>query len=170
MKTLWAPWRMKYIQEDAGEEKTEDASECIFCPRIAATDDATNLIVARRPLSVVFMNKYPYNGGHALIMPSRHVADMDDLDDPELLELFDTVRITKRAIDAVMSPHGYNIGINLGLVAGAGVPGHLHVHVVPRWNGDTNFMPVFGDVKVIPEDVHVTRDKLAEAFARITQP
>jgi ATP adenylyltransferase len=163
METLWAPWRMKYIKEEAREK----GPGCLFCPRIAANQDSANLIVYREPLTVVFMNKYPYNSGHILVMPKRHVGAMDDLDPKELFELFDLVRKSLRAMDQVMKPHGYNIGINLGDVAGAGVPEHLHVHIVPRWNGDTNFMPVIGDVKVIPEHILETRDKLALAFASV---
>jgi len=160
MKTLWAPWRMAYIEDDSGEKE----SGCLFCTRIEKDNDRENLIVYRFPKTVVFMNKFPYNGGHTLILPTRHVAGLDDLTDEELFELFDIVRLNRKALQKVMDPHGYNIGINLGDVAGAGVPGHLHVHIVPRWNGDTNFMPVFGDVKVIPEHVRITRDKLAKAF------
>lgn len=163
MKTLWAPWRMTYINEEAKER----TGECLFCPRIRDDKDAENLIVHRAGLTIVFMNKYPYNGGHTLVMPVRHVAEMEDLEDREMLELFKVVSDCKRALQDVLKPHGYNIGINLGEVAGAGVPGHLHVHIVPRWNGDTNFMPVLGDTKVIPEHIQETRKKLAEAFERI---
>ena len=163
MDTLWAPWRMKYIQE----ETKEKSGDCLFCPRIGADKDAENLIVHRAPLTVVFMNKYPYNNGHLLVMPVRHVGEMDELDDNELFELFDVVRLSRRALARVMQPHGYNIGINLGEVAGAGAPDHLHVHIVPRWSGDTNFMPVIGDVKVMPESLQETRTKLAKAFSEI---
>jgi ATP adenylyltransferase len=165
MKSLWAPWRMPYLEKDTAQDP--DANGCIFCPRLAAKDDAKNLIVWRRPRAAVFMNKFPYNGGHVLIMPLRHLAELDELSAEEMLELFDTVRLARRALERVMKPHGYNVGINLGAVAGAGAPGHLHVHIVPRWNGDTNFMPVFGDVKVLPEDIFVTRDKLARACAEL---
>jgi ATP adenylyltransferase len=166
MKNLWAPWRMKYLDQENEESPTPGG--CIFCPRIARSQDAQDLIVGRTQRCVVFMNKYPYNGGHILIMPQKHLAQLEDLDDPELFELFDTVRFARQALQRVLNPHGFNIGINLGEVAGAGVPGHLHVHIVPRWSGDTNFMPVFGDVKVIPEDIFTTREKLARAFAQIT--
>jgi ATP adenylyltransferase len=163
MKNLWAPWRMKYLEEESNNQ----SGECIFCPRIAADEDEKNLIVYRGPLTVVFMNRYPYNGGHLLVMPKRHLAELEDLDDPELMEIFHTLRLARQALEKTMAPHGYNIGINLGQVAGAGVPGHLHLHIVPRWTGDTNFMPVFGDVKVIPEDLFTTRQKLARAFEQL---
>jgi ATP adenylyltransferase len=166
MKNLWAPWRMPYLQDDAARNN-DDAGGCIFCPGLAADHDHKNLIVHRRPRAAVMMNKFPYNGGHLLILPLRHVPELDDLSPDELFDLFDTVRLARRALAAVMAPHGYNIGVNLGAVAGAGAPGHLHVHIVPRWHGDTNFMPVFGDVKVIPEDIFVTRDKLARVFAEL---
>lgn len=165
MQTLWAPWRMQYIEEETKDPETG----CLFCPRIAADQDHKNLIVYRAPLTVVFMNKYPYNNGHTLVMPNRHVGELDLLDDKELYELFDVVRLTRRVIDRVMHPHGYNIGLNLGKVAGAGVPEHLHVHIVPRWDGDHNFMPVLADVKVMPEHLLQTQEKIARAFVEITE-
>jgi ATP adenylyltransferase len=167
MKNLWAPWRMPYLQDDAGNPPAESGDGCLFCPRLAQDRDPQNLIVHRKPRTAVFMNKFPYNGGHLLVMPLRHLAELDDLDPDELFELFDTVRLARRVLASVMHPHGYNVGINLGAVSGAGVPGHLHVHIVPRWSGDTNFLPVFGDIKVIPEDIFVTRDKLAKTFAEL---
>ncbi len=164
MQTLWAPWRMEYIEKESKDEQTG----CLFCPRIKADNDYENLIIYRGPLTVVFMNKFPYTNGHTLVMPVRHVGEMDDLDDKELYELFDTVRLTRKVIQYVMNPHGYNIGINLGKVAGAGVPEHLHVHMVPRWEGDHNFMPVLADARVVPEHLLRTRQKLARAFAELT--
>jgi ATP adenylyltransferase len=156
---------MKYIVEEANDK----TSGCLFCPRIADKNDGENLIVHRAPLTAVFMNKYPYNNGHLLVMPLRHVAELDDLEENELFELFEVVRTARRSLDMVMKPHGYNIGINLGEVAGAGVPGHLHAHIVPRWNGDTNFMPVLSETKVISEGLGQTRDKLAEAFKSLSE-
>ena len=161
-KNLWAPWRINYIQ---GLDKPGD---CFICRnRDNPRDDDKNLVLWRSGNSIVILNRYPYNNGHILVMPKRHVGAMDRLNDRELFELFDVVRLACRALDRVMQPHGYNIGINLGDVAGAGVPDHLHVHIVPRWNGDTNFMPVLGDVKVIPEHVLETRDKLAQAMSAL---
>lgn len=163
MKTLWAPWRMQYLEEDPAAAK--DA--CLFCPRIRDRRDPENLIVHRADRMIVFMNKFPYNNGHLLVMPLRHVGELDDLAESELYDLFEMTRLARRALDRVMKPHGYNIGLNLGKVAGAGVPDHLHVHVVPRWDGDTNFMPVLADVKVMPEHLSVTREKLAQAFSEL---
>jgi ATP adenylyltransferase len=156
---------MAYIEKESKDPETG----CIFCPRIAQADDAKNLIVHRSSRSAVFMNKYPYNNGHLLVMPQRHVGELDLLEPGELLELVDTVRLARRALDRVMHPHGYNVGLNLGKVAGAGVPDHLHFHIVPRWDGDTNFMPVLADVKVMPEHLLTTLDKLARAFQELSQ-
>lgn len=164
MKTLWAPWRMEYI-----EDEPPAASGCLFCPRIHQDRDAENLIVFRTSLMAVFMNKFPYNNGHLLVMPLRHVGEMDALTDEELFALMDVTRLARRALQAVMKPHGYNIGLNLGKVAGAGVPDHLHIHIVPRWEGDTNFMPVLADTKVMPEHLRVTRDKLSRAFQDLAE-
>jgi len=163
MKTLFAPWRMIYIKEEAGKKK----EGCLFCPAINDDRDRENLVVYRTDLTVVMMNKYPYNGGHTLVLPVRHVPGLEDLSDREMFELWDTVRINKAAVQKEMNPHGFNIGLNLGAVAGAGAPDHLHVHVVPRWEGDTNFMGVIGDTKVIPERIVDTRDKLARAFQKV---
>ena len=119
---------------------------------------------------MVFLNRYPYNNGHALVMPIRHVGDMDELYEEELYEVFDTVRLTRKALELVMSPHGYNIGINLGRVAGAGVPGHFHVHIVPRWDGDTNFITTVGRVRVISQALEELYDQLAEISRRLQLP
>ncbi len=162
MKKLFTPWRMKYIKEE--RRKTEG---CLFCNIISSERDGDNLVVYRSERTVVVMNKYPYIAGHTMVLPIRHVAGLDDLDQSELFEVFYTTTLTTRAIDEVMSPHGFNIGINLGKVAGAGMPAHLHVHVVPRWEGDHNFMAVTGDTMVIPESVKDTAHKLARAFDEI---
>ncbi len=163
MKNLWAPWRMTYIEENTDKKK----SGCLFCDAHSKDDDEKNLIVHRTSLIFVIMNKFPYNSGHVMVLPNRHIAELDDLADDELFELFDNVRKSKRALEKVMAPDGFNIGINLGGVAGAGVPGHLHVHIVPRWDGDTNFMPVFGEARVISEHLEATQKKLAKAFSKI---
>lgn len=163
MKTLWAPWRMQYIEEDP---KTP-LPGCLFCPRIGEDRDPENLIVFRGRLSVIFMNKYPYNNGHLLIMPQRHVGEMEDLTREEIHDLGDLTKLARAALDRVMKPQGYNLGLNLGQVAGAGAPDHIHLHIVPRWNGDTNFMPVLADTKVMPEHLSVTRDKLSKALTEL---
>jgi ATP adenylyltransferase len=157
---LWAPWRIEYI---TGHK--EDG--CIFCNRFALTDDRTNLILARGRFSFVIMNKYPYNNGHLMVAPIRHTGDFGSLQADEIGEIFAFVQTFLGVFHDVMNPHGFNIGLNLGKTAGAGVEDHLHVHVVPRWDGDTNFMPVIGEVKVISEHIQSTYGKLLEAYLTI---
>jgi ATP adenylyltransferase len=153
---LWAPWRLEYIQGGA------DGGGCVFCD--TAADDRAGMVVHRGEHAYVLMNLYPYSNGHLMVAPYRHVADPGDLSEPERLETWALLDRGLRALTAVMAPHGFNAGINLGRVAGAGVEGHIHLHVVPRWNGDTNFMPVLADVKVMPEHITVTAAKLRDAW------
>jgi len=156
-KTLWAPWRIEYITGDKEQG-------CIFCNRFTQTDDRRNLILARGRLSFVIMNKFPYNNGHLMVAPIRHTGDFGSLTADETGEIFAFVQAFVGVFHGVMKPHGFNIGLNLGKTAGAGVEDHLHVHVVPRWDGDTNFMPVIGEVKVISEHIQSTYDKLLDAY------
>jgi ATP adenylyltransferase len=137
---------------------------CIFCNRLAQSDDRRNLILARGSRSFVIMNKFPYNNGHLMVAPVRHTGDFGSLAADEIVEIFRFVQIFIDVFRATMNPHGFNIGINLGKTAGAGVEDHVHVHVVPRWDGDTNFMPVIGEVKVISEHIQSTYDKLLDAY------
>lgn len=157
MDTLWAPWRIEYILS----EKQEG---CIFCDKPKQQDDQKNLILFRGVRCFVIMNYYPYNNGHVMVVPYRHTADFGDLSDEENMELMRLISKSIQAIKTTMSPHGFNIGMNLGEVAGAGVKDHLHFHVVPRWNGDMNFMPISGHTKVIPEALEETWNKLKQAF------
>jgi ATP adenylyltransferase len=146
---------------------TGDGGTCIFCDLLARDDDADAHVLFRGETAFVLLNAFPYNTGHLMVAPSRHVADLHDLDPTELGALME---LTSRSVDIVqdaMSPHGFNVGMNLGAVAGAGVPGHLHVHVVPRWGGDTNFMTVVGDTKVLPEMLADTDAKLRPGFAAL---
>ena len=159
MRVLWAPWRYSYVRRAAeGGEK-----ECVFC-RIQSMSDEEALILYRSPTSMVVMNLYPYNTGHVMVMPKRHVAEFRDLTPRERMELMLLVEASIEAIRETLNPHGFNIGVNLGRVAGAGIEHHLHIHIVPRWNGDTNFMPVISDTKVIPQAIKDTylelRDEL----------
>jgi len=159
---LWAPWRMKYIlSAKEGKEKG-----CIFCTRYPQDDDKNNLILYRGETAFVIMNRFPYNNGHVMIVPYRHSGDIHDLSDEEKLEMMDITQLCLKVLDEVMQPHGYNIGMNLGRVSGAGVLDHLHSHIVPRWNGDTNFMPVIGNTKVISEALDKSYDKLKIVFDR----
>ena len=144
MRKIWAPWRVEYI-------RSEKSKGCIFCQKPAENKDTQNYILFRGKTSFVMLNNYPYNPGHLMVAPFRHLATLDDLTDEELFDHFDLVRRSARAIKEAYKPEGFNIGMNLGRVAGAGVEGHVHAHVVPRWNGDTNFMPVLSDTKVLPE-------------------
>jgi ATP adenylyltransferase len=153
MDQLWAPWRLSYVT--AAPPKSDS---CFICTGLGADRDRDNLIALRTPKSVVVLNRFPYNNGHLLIAPRAHKGRLDDLDSEELLEVMDTLRLMTRLLEDLMKPDGFNIGLNLGRTAGAGLPGHLHWHVVPRWDGDTNFMPVVGDVKVLA----LSLDKLWE--------
>ncbi len=157
MKQLWAPWRLEYI-------KAPRADGCIFCAKAGESNDEESLIVWRGKQTFVMLNLFPYTSGHAMTVPYRHTADLDALRPEEVLELWDAVRRTVRALQRALRPDGFNIGINLGRAAGAGIEDHLHVHIVPRWSGDTNFMPVLADVKVIPQHLRETYRLLREAF------
>ena len=154
---LWAPWRMEYIRGGA------DMAGCLFCEKPAGDDEA-NLIVHRGELTYVLLNLYPYANGHLMVAPYRHVAAPGDLDGAERAEMWAAFDRALGILGEVMAPHGFNAGINLGRVAGAGVEDHLHLHVVPRWNGDTNFMPVLADVKVMPEHLTRTAAELRSAW------
>lgn len=159
---MWSPWRSKHIDalsERAGESGSGDLFE-----RLAASDDdAASLIIWRGERVFVVMNLYPYNNGHLLIVPYRKVARYEDLTSDEQVDLSATIERCIRWLRAALNPEGFNIGMNLGKAAGAGVPEHLHVHVVPRWSGDTNFMPTTADVKVVPEGIQDTYAKLRAA-------
>jgi ATP adenylyltransferase len=156
MKMLWAPWRMKYIRE--GKDKG-----CFFCEKPKEKRDEKNLILHRENRTFVIMNKFPYNNGHLMIVPNRHCGDPDELDAQEFQELFQVMKVSLRVLKAALSPHGFNIGFNIGKAGGAGEE-HLHLHVVPRWTGDTNFMPVLGETKVLPEYLNETYHHLCSLF------
>lgn len=154
---LWTPHRMAYIK---GEGKPETGSECPFC-RIPGLSDEDGLIVARGTTVYAVLNLYPYNAGHLMVVPYRHLADYADLSEPETAELAAYTRTALAVLRAVSGAQGFNVGMNLGRIAGAGIADHLHQHVVPRWGGDTNFMPVVGRTKVLPQLLAQTRDLLA---------
>jgi len=144
MKQLWAPWRKRYIEQGT-------PGGCIFCDKAKERADRKNRIVIRTATCFSMLNLFPYNGGHLMVAPFRHVADLDGLEDRELTGLIALVRDSISLLKRRLRPDGFNVGINLGLVAGAGVADHVHVHLVPRWSGDTNFMPVTAGTKVIPQ-------------------
>jgi ATP adenylyltransferase len=156
---LWSPWRIDYI---LGEK--EDF--CIFCPEGEGLSDEERLILHRGRLSMVIMNKYPYTAGHLMVAPWRHVADFDELEDGEVREIMHWIRKSIVIVRRMMNPDGFNLGLNMGSAAGAGIEEHLHFHVVPRWNGDTNFMPAVADVRLIPEHIRQTYAKLLPHFER----
>ncbi|OGJ85616.1 MAG: HIT family hydrolase [Candidatus Raymondbacteria bacterium RifOxyA12_full_50_37] len=159
MDKLWAPWRAEYIETI---DQTPDT--CIFCDKPRENKDRDNLILARSSHCFVIMNRFPYNNGHLLIVPFAHKDDVCGLENNAYQNLWETVRTCKKALNATLSPQGFNIGMNLGRVSGAGIDQHCHVHIVPRWNGDTNFMPVIGQTKVLSEGLFATYDKLKPAF------
>lgn len=152
---LWAPWRMEYIL--GNKEK-----ECIFCTKTKENEDKKNLILYRGERNYIIMNKYPYNNGHLMIVPYRHTSEFESLNDAESLELMHLVSRSIQALKAAIHPEGFNVGVNIGKIAGAGIEEHLHFHVVPRWAADTNFMPVVGQTKVISEGLWQTFEKIKE--------
>jgi len=160
VERLWTPWRRAFIESAANESD----SGCFLCAHLASHDDRANLVLQRAERTFVLMNLYPYNSGHLLIAPYEHTGDFAALDPLTAAEL---MHVTQRAVSVLTAeyrPHAFNIGLNLGRVAGAGLPDHLHVHVVPRWNGDTNFMPITADTKVLPESLDQTYDRLEPRF------
>lgn len=156
---LWATWRMKYITEN----KQENTS-CIFCDKPKENLDRDNLILNRRKNVFTIMNLYPYNNGHVMVIPYRHIADISELTFEESSEMMEEIKFLVKIIKKVMNPAGFNSGINMGSAAGAGIASHLHMHLVPRWHGDTNFMPVVAETKVISEHIFETYDKLLNAI------
>ena len=163
MKQLWAPWRMEYIL-DAKDAENET---CIFCEKPEEHNDEQNLIVHRSDLSFVMLNKFPYNNGHLMVIPYVHESDYTRLSDDIILDMNRLIKKSIHALQNCMDPHGLNIGLNLGRTAGAGIDDHLHYHLVPRWNGDTNFMPVISGTKVISESLEASWKKLKTEFAKM---
>lgn len=161
MERIWSPWRMAYIQ--AAKEQGDDGG-CIFCDLPAEGDDVRTMILARGELAFVIVNSFPYNPGHLMVAPFRHVGAFTSLEAAELADVDALVARSIRALEQEMEPHGYNLGLNLGRVAGAGIPDHVHWHLVPRWNGDTNFMPVVGQTRVLPELLEETYARLRPRF------
>jgi len=162
MKRVWAPWRMKYILA-----KTQKG--CIFCQRVKKGKEKEYLLLYKNKYSLVLMNRFPYTCGHLLVAPNRHTADLDDLAPREINDLFLTLRKSVALLNKAMKPHGYNIGMNLGRIGGAGIEDHLHLHIVPRWKGDTNFMPIVADSMVISESLDDTYDHLVTFFKNLKE-
>jgi ATP adenylyltransferase len=157
---IWAPWRLEYVK-DASKDKE---SECIFCAALDAADDEAKLIVSRGERCFVILNKFPYTNGHLMVAPYEHIAELQGLDEETLAEMMSLAQRGIAALETSYAPHGYNVGFNQGRVAGAGVEHHIHMHVVPRWGGDTNFMPVLGDTRVMNQTLEDSYATLKGAF------
>lgn len=164
MEKLFSPWRSSYIESF----KTPSAETgCVFCNALKSKDDASSLVVWRGKQAFVVMNKFPYNSGHMMVVPKRHTAEFLSLSTDELAECMKLLQAGHQALQELCSPHGYNIGLNLGRAAGAGIDGHLHWHILPRWNGDTNFMPTIAEVKLVSEDMTKQQASLQVLFTKI---
>jgi len=162
MDRLWSPWRLQYVTS------TGEPRGCVFC-EAQASADAAGLVLHRGRACYVILNLYPYNSGHLMVVPNRHIATLASTSAEERCELMDLTRLAELALAGAYRPQGLNVGMNLGRPAGAGIEDHLHIHVVPRWSGDTNFMTVVGEVRVLPEDVAETARRLREAFRKVAQ-
>jgi ATP adenylyltransferase len=162
LERLWATWRMSYITS-LGQE----TGECVFCVLSGMEDGPENLVVHRGETCYIVLNLYPYNSGHAMVVPFRHVAELSGLVDAERGELLQLASVLEAALAESMNAQGFNVGMNLGRAGGAGIPGHVHLHVVPRWIGDTNFMPVVGQTKVVPEALADTYEKVRAGIGRV---
>ena len=167
MEKLWSPWRSKYIESFKSDE---DKTKCIFCQMLTLDPkENDNLLVDMGEYTFSVLNLYPYNNGHLMIVPKRHTNDFSGLAKEELIESFEKLQLAEKALRKVLNPHAFNIGANIGRVAGAGIEDHIHFHIVPRWNGDSNFMPIIGDVKVISQDLAETKSKLLQAYSELKQ-
>jgi ATP adenylyltransferase len=159
MDYLWTPWRYKYIADASKDDR------CVFCDAVSANDDRGTLIVFRGNRNFIILNRFPYTSGHLMVVPFEHVADLSKADSPTLAEMMQLAQRAKTALENTYHPQGYNLGMNLGRAAGAGVTGHLHLHVLPRFAGDANFMTVVGETRLEPEELSTTYEKLHKALA-----
>jgi ATP adenylyltransferase len=161
MQRLFSPWRKPYIGRDKEAEK---AKGCVFCHALSQTDGPENLIIFRGDLTFVILNRYPYTSGHLMVLPFKHAARLDELDAATRAEMMELQNKAVQVLSAVYKPEGFNLGANLGSAAGAGIEEHLHLHVVPRWTGDTNFMPAVGQTRVLPEALEETWQRVQAAW------
>jgi ATP adenylyltransferase len=190
--TLWAPWRMQWIAKASKSSKSSNShraggvaakkgapnpaaaskapKDCLFCRVAKSGSDRRDLVLARRPHAMLMLNRYPYASAHLMVAVNRHAARFLDLERDERTDLLDLVALAERALEVEYEPHGVNYGLNVGRVAGAGFPGHLHLHLVPRWEGDTNFMPVVARTRVLPESLAATWTRLRRAIAKLERP
>ncbi len=162
---IWAPWRMKYI-----DALNDGGDGCFLCRYRDEQEDEKNFVLWRGPRCFAMLNLFPYTGGHSMVAPLEHVGELTGLDAPTMMEMMEHVRDLQAVLARAIRAEGFNVGINIGRCAGAGLPGHLHVHVVPRWGGDTNFMPVFGDVRVIPAALEELYTQIRQAAAELDLP
>ena len=162
MERIWSPWRHAYVT------KSDPSPDCVFCASVTSAD-GQQLIVHQGALAYVILNKFPYNAGHLMVVPHRHVAQLALLDRSELTEIAVLTQLSERVLTAAFTPQGINVGMNLGRPAGAGIVDHLHIHLVPRWNGDTNFMTVVGEVRVLPEELPQTAERLRPLFSTLAK-
>ena len=158
MDYLWTPWRYQYVT------KGDAPSVCVFCTAAGSSDDKKTLIVHRAVHNFIILNRFPYTNGHVMVVPYKHVATLEELPQEALVEMILLARECEKNLQEVYHPDGLNIGVNLGRSAGAGIAGHIHMHILPRWTGDTNFMTVVGETRVLPEDLEITWERLREAF------
>ncbi len=156
MKRIWAPWRMKYISKASNE------TGCVLCNALAKNDNTDNLVAMRGKHAFIILNKFPYTSGHLMVAPLVHKANLEELDAPTRAEMMELSTQCMSILRKIYNPQAFNLGANIGEAAGAGVPGHVHLHIVPRWHGDTNFMTTVGDVRVLPEDLDVTYQRVKE--------
>lgn len=157
-KRLWAPWRIKYIQKKM--------KGCLFCKVAKSKNDKNNFVIQRGKFSFSMLNIYPYNNGHVMVAPYEHTRDLNKLSQDQILDLLNNLKQTQYVLDKILKPRGYNMGINIGREAGAGFPGHIHIHLVPRWEGDTNFMPVITQTKVLSQSLGELYKKIKDAYPK----
>ena len=162
MKTLWAPWRMDYLLG-----KTDPETGCLFCINVESHPSEANLIIHKGEHTMVMLNKYPYSNGHLLLAPIMHVSSIDELTENAVIELAILCQHSVKTLRRAYNPEGFNIGVNIGAAAGAGIPNHVHMHVLPRWSGDTNFMTSTAETRVLPEEISVTYNRLHEIIGQI---
>lgn len=169
MDRIWAPWRMAYIRDIDKDTAPDSGRGCIFCwkPRDPTERDEANLVVERREHCFAILNLYPYNNSHLMVVPYRHSCDLGDLQEAELLDCMRGVQDAIAVMQATLAPQGFNVGLNMGKAAGAGIDQHLHWHVVPRWTGDTNFLPVLGGVKIVSESIEDSYRRLVDGYAAL---
>jgi len=165
MEKLWSPWRSQYIDSIKDKKGNEG---CVFCQMIdLEVNEDSNLLIDKGEYTFTVLNLYPYNNGHLMVVPYRHTSEFSSITPEESSEIFQKLKIAEKALKIILSPEGFNLGANLGKVSGAGIDEHIHFHLVPRWNGDTNFMPVLGEVKVISQDLMETKKKLQETYKEL---